>query len=67
VAVPLDGALARKLAAAAAYATRLGPAFGGERAMRAVLGAFAAVEGERFGLDVPAEVLRAPSGAPLPR
>jgi len=67
VAVPLDGALARKLAAAAAYATRLGPAFGGERAMRAVLGAFAAAEGQRFGLDVPAEVLRAPSGAPLPR
>ncbi len=38
VAVPLDGALARKLAAAAAYATRLDPTFGGEHGMRAVLG-----------------------------
>ncbi len=67
VAVPLDGALARKLAAAAAYATRLDPTFGGEHGMRAVLGAFAAAEGARFRLDGPAEVLRAPSGAPLPR
>lgn len=51
-------ALAAKLDACAAYASQLSFQFGGERAMRDALGAFAAAEGRRFSVDAPSEGFR---------
>ncbi len=58
--------LERKLDACAAYASQLGFQFGGPARMREALGAFAAAEGRRLGVDGPAEAL-APArvGAPV--
>lgn len=55
VAVPIDGALGRKLDGAAAYASQLGFQFGGAAPMRAALTAHAAAEARAAGLGGHAE------------
>lgn len=54
-AVDVDAHLATKLEACAAYGSQLGFQFGGERAMRDALAAFAFDEGRAAGLGRPAE------------
>ena len=66
-AVDVSSALDAKLSATSAYATQLGFQFGGEEAMRSVLGDFAKAEAYRCGVEGAAEVVLAPPSLDVER